>query len=99
MLSISALVIDHQQAIRFAIDIARGMSFLHALEPLVLRMYLNSKHIVIDDDLSAKINMADTKFSFQEKGRLYSPAWCAPEGESDVIFIVVVGCPLYIMLG
>lgn len=23
--------------------------------------------------------MADAKFSFQEKGRIYSPAWMAPE--------------------
>lgn len=33
----------------------------------------------IDEDLTARINMADAKFSFQEKGRLYAPAWMAPE--------------------
>lgn len=27
--------------------------------------------------------MADTKFSFQEIGRAYSPAWMSPEGEED----------------
>lgn len=57
------------------------MSFLHSLDPLILRFYLNSKHVLIDEELVAKVNMADTKFSFQEKGRLYSPAWMAPEGE------------------
>uniref|UniRef100_A0A914S4I3 Protein kinase domain-containing protein n=1 Tax=Parascaris equorum TaxID=6256 RepID=A0A914S4I3_PAREQ len=40
---------------------------------------LSSKHVVVDEDLSAKISMADTKFSFQEVGRLYSPAWMSPE--------------------
>ena len=34
----------------------------------------------IDEDLTAKINMADYKFSFHEKGKLFSPAWCSPEG-------------------
>jgi integrin-linked kinase len=56
------------------------MSFLHTLDQPILRYYLSSKHIVIDEDLSAKISLADTKFSFQEIGRLYSPAWMAPEG-------------------
>ncbi|MFH4980135.1 hypothetical protein AB6A40_006844 [Gnathostoma spinigerum] len=75
----SAVVIDHSQSVRFALDIARGMSFLHSLDPVVMRYYLSSKHVVVDDDLVAKISMADTKFSFQEVGRLYSPAWMSPE--------------------
>lgn len=90
-----AVVIDHSQAVRFAVDIARGMAFLHTLEPACYRYHLSSKHVVIDEDLSAKINMADTKFSFQEVGRLYSPAWMSPEGEiflskanSDVVLTV-----------
>lgn len=56
------------------------MSFLHSLDQPILRYFLSSKHIVIDEDLSAKISLADTKFSFQEIGRLYSPGWMAPEG-------------------
>jgi len=34
----------------------------------------------IDEDLTARINMADYKFSFHEKGKEYSPGWLAPEG-------------------
>uniref|UniRef100_A0A0N5B019 Protein kinase domain-containing protein n=1 Tax=Syphacia muris TaxID=451379 RepID=A0A0N5B019_9BILA len=75
----SAIVIDQEQAINFALDIARGMSFLHSLDPMILRYYLSSKHVVVDEDLQAKISMADTKFTFQERGRLYSPAWMSPE--------------------
>ncbi|XP_067141257.1 integrin-linked protein kinase [Centruroides vittatus] len=75
----TGIVVDTAQALKFAIDIARGMAFLHCLEPLVPRLYLSSKHIMIDDDLIVRINMADAKFSFQEKGKMYSPAWIAPE--------------------
>lgn len=75
----TAIVIDQEQALNFALDIARGMSFLHSLEPMILRYYLSSKHVVVDEDLQAKISMADTKFSFQEQGRLYSPGWMSPE--------------------
>uniref|UniRef100_A0A913HX29 Protein kinase domain-containing protein n=1 Tax=Strongyloides stercoralis TaxID=6248 RepID=A0A913HX29_STRER len=75
----SGVVIDHAQALRFAVDIAQGMAFLHTLDPLIMRYYLSSKHVVVDEELSAKISMADTKFSFQEVGRCYSPAWMSPE--------------------
>jgi integrin-linked kinase len=81
-------VVDAQQAVRFALDIARGMAFLHSLEPMVSRLYLNSFHVLIDDDLTARINMADAKFSFQERNKIYQPAWMAPEAlqknESDI---------------
>ncbi|KAK4336857.1 hypothetical protein RND71_043406 [Anisodus tanguticus] len=36
-------------------------------------------HPNIDKDLTAKINMADTKFSFQDKNKFYHPAWMSPE--------------------
>ncbi|KAK5971931.1 Integrin-linked protein kinase [Trichostrongylus colubriformis] len=75
----SSVVIDHSQAVRFAVDIARGMSYLHSLDPPILRFYLSSKHVVVDEELTAKLSMADTKFSFQEAGRVYSPAWMSPE--------------------
>lgn len=43
-----------------------------------------SNDLQIDEDLTARINMADAKFSFQEKGRIYSPAWMSPEGKFDL---------------
>jgi acyl-CoA-binding protein len=33
--------------------------------------------------LTARISMADAKFSFQEKGRVYYPAWMSPEGKVE----------------
>ncbi|KAI0222000.1 Integrin-linked protein kinase [Lamellibrachia satsuma] len=102
----TGIVVDQNQALRFSLDIARGMEFLHSLEPMIPNMYLNSKHVMIDEDLAkinvddpkyqrqteegviitgidedltARISMADYKFSFHEKGKSYNPAWLAPE--------------------
>ncbi|CAG9856184.1 unnamed protein product [Phyllotreta striolata] len=73
------IVVDTAQALKFAIDIARGMAFLHSLERTTPEYFLNSRHVMIDDDLTARLSMADAKFSFQEKGRIYYPAWMSPE--------------------
>ncbi|KAL4608507.1 integrin-linked protein kinase [Arapaima gigas] len=72
-------VVDQTQAVKFALDIACGMAFLHTLEPMIPRLYLNSRSVMIDEDMTARISMADVKFSFQCPGRMYSPAWVAPE--------------------
>ncbi|NXS04426.1 ILK kinase, partial [Oxylabes madagascariensis] len=77
-------VVDQMQAVKFAFDIARGMAFLHTLEPLIPRHHLNSRSVMIDEDMTARISMADVKFSFQCPGRMYAPAWVAPEGECPV---------------
>lgn len=48
-------------------------------------MGLTSFHVSslpqIDEDMTARISMADVKFSFQCPGRMYAPAWVAPEGD------------------
>uniref|UniRef100_A0A8C4YXK1 Scaffold protein ILK n=1 Tax=Gadus morhua TaxID=8049 RepID=A0A8C4YXK1_GADMO len=75
----TTLVVDQTQALKFAWDIASGMAFLHTLEPMVARLHLNSKHVMIDEDMTARVSMADAKLSFQCPGRSYSPAWLAPE--------------------
>jgi integrin-linked kinase len=73
------LVVDTAQAVRFALDIAKGMAYLHSLERIIPEYFLNSFHVMIDEDLTARISMADAKFSFQERGRVYQPAWFSPE--------------------
>jgi len=69
----TGLVVDTSRAIQFAIDIAKGMAFIHSLDRQLPRLYLSSMHVMIDcvsdDELVARVNMADAKFSFQEKGR------------------------------
>lgn len=77
--SAAGIVVDTAQAVRFALDIAKGMAYLHSLERIIPEYFLNSFHVMIDEDLTARINMGDCKFSFQERGRIYNPAWMAPE--------------------
>ncbi|KAF2362435.1 Ankyrin repeat-containing domain [Trinorchestia longiramus] len=73
------IVLDTAQALKWALDITKGMGFIHSLNKVVPNLYLSSKHVMIDDDLTAKICMADAKFSFQERGKIYSPQWFSPE--------------------
>ena len=95
----TGLVVDTNRAVQFAIDVAKGMAFIHSLDRQLPRLYLSSHHIMVrspsylvpsinishqidcvsDDELVARVNMADAKFSFQEKGKMYHPAWIAPE--------------------
>uniref|UniRef100_A0A8C5GU76 Scaffold protein ILK n=1 Tax=Gouania willdenowi TaxID=441366 RepID=A0A8C5GU76_GOUWI len=79
LILLSDFVVDQTQAVKFALDIASGMAFLHTLEPMIPRHYLNSRSVMIDEDMTARICMSDVKFSFQCPGRMYSPAWVAPE--------------------
>jgi len=79
----SGLVVDATAAIQFAVDVAKGMAFLHSLDRQLPRYYLNSRHVMIDavsdNELSARLNMADAKFSFMERAKSYHPQWMAPE--------------------
>ncbi|KAG7296300.1 hypothetical protein JYU34_021430 [Plutella xylostella] len=75
------VVVDAGAALRLATDVAKGMAYLHSLDrDKILPSYqLNSRHVMIDEDLTARINMADAKFSFSSAGRVYQPAWMSPE--------------------
>lgn len=43
----SGIVVDAATAIQFAIDVAKGMAFLHSLERQLPRFYLNSRHVMV----------------------------------------------------
>ena len=43
----TGIVVDQNQALRFALDMARGMEFLHTLEPPIHNLHLNSKHVMV----------------------------------------------------
>lgn len=68
-----------EEGVRFAQDICRGMAYLHALEPLITRFDLNPHHVFIDEDMTAKLDMAHTRFSFMDNEKYYRPNWIAPE--------------------
>ena len=50
-------MVDQAQTLRFAVDIARGMAFLHAMEPLIPRYYLNSKNILVSTQIIPLISL------------------------------------------
>ena len=64
------------------------MGFLHSLERDLPRYNLNSSHVVVeqvsDDELVARLNMADATFNFMERGKNSQPQWMAPEALSKV---------------
>lgn len=43
----AGVVVDTSQAVRFALDIARGMAFLHSLERIIPEYHLNSYHVMV----------------------------------------------------
>lgn len=43
----AGVVVDTSQAVRFALDIARGMAYLHSLERIIPEYHLNSYHVMV----------------------------------------------------
>lgn len=43
----TGVVVDTSQAVRFALDIARGMAYLHSLERIIPTYNLNSHHVMV----------------------------------------------------
>merc|ERR1711953_692485 len=73
-------VVDHAAILNFAVDIARGMKFLHELpRHQAPRFNLNPRHVVIDEDQRARLNLCDSHFSVLGNHKVYEPAWMAPE--------------------
>merc|ERR1712141_721512 len=76
----SGLVVDASKAIQFAIDIAKGMAFLHSLDRELPRFYLNSRHVLVDsisdNELCARLNMADAKFTFMDRAKTITLNGC-----------------------
>ncbi|KAF5401142.1 Integrin linked protein kinase [Paragonimus heterotremus] len=56
--TVGTMDISHRQALRFAVDIAKAMEFLHSPELKVPNFRLNSKHVMIDEDI-AKLGISD----------------------------------------
>lgn len=43
----AGIIVDHEQGMKFALDIAKGMEYLHSLDQLIPRLYLKSTHIMV----------------------------------------------------
>jgi len=75
----STVTVDHNRAICFAKDIAKGMLFLHSLDPIIPRLHVNSRHVMIDEGMVCKIDMSTVRFSFEHHAKQYNPQWMSPE--------------------
>lgn len=75
----SEVKINIEEGVKFAQDICHGVTHLHSLEPLIPRFDLNPHNIMIDEDMTAKLDMSQARFSFMENNVSYYPNWCAPE--------------------
>uniref|UniRef100_A0A1I8FPP7 ANK_REP_REGION domain-containing protein n=1 Tax=Macrostomum lignano TaxID=282301 RepID=A0A1I8FPP7_9PLAT len=71
------IIIDANKAMGFALDIAKGMDFLTKLEQPLHHFQLNSKHVMVDEDLTARISLADCRFVYTS-GRRSTPYWMSP---------------------
>ena len=67
----------------------QGMAFLHSLDRELPRFYLNSRHVLVDsisdNELCARLNMADAKFTFMDRAKNYHPQWMAPEVKNNTV--------------
>ena len=57
------LVVDTAKAIQFAIDIAKGMAFIHSLDRQLPRLYLSSKHVMVKTCMSQIIKRSYSIFT------------------------------------
>ncbi len=71
---------DQTQAVKFALDIACGMAFLHTLEPMIPRHYLNSKSVMVRNlKQTFPVNLGFYNFGFFQS--VYS---CSTREHEDV---------------
>ena len=77
---------NRKLSLKLASDIGRGMAFLHRItDSFRPQFILNSHHVIIKAQSScmefeARINLADSHFSFESNLIIEQPAWMAPEG-------------------
>eukprot|EP00118_Oscarella_pearsei_P020345 m.220317 g.220317 ORF g.220317 m.220317 type:complete len:219 (+) comp39935_c0_seq34:1423-2079(+) len=70
---------NEQHRLEWILDVAKGISYLHSLEMNRPKLLLRSHHIMIEDDLTARINMADAVWCVSPTHKTYYPQWSPPE--------------------
>jgi integrin-linked kinase len=75
----SEVHLNLQEGVKIAKDICHGMRYVHSVEPIVNKFDLNPHNIVIDGDLTAKVDLSRCRFSFMDANHIFYPHWCAPE--------------------
>ena len=57
----TGLVVDSARAVQFAIDVAKGMAFIHSLDRQLPRLYLNSHHVMVSMKLLVVTTLTPTR--------------------------------------
>ena len=52
-----ALQLNDQRRIRIALDVARGMNYLHSCRPPIVHRDLKSPNLLVDKDLTVKVGL------------------------------------------
>ena len=69
MVLLAGIIVDQQQGMKFAVDIARGMEYLHSLEQLIPRLYLKSTHIMVSTRSDTRLGISQMlSISWQPTG-------------------------------
>lgn len=75
----SEVRVNLQEGVKLAKDVCTGVKYIHGIEPIVNKFELNPHNILVDTDLTAKLDLSQYRFSFMESQYQYYPQWCAPE--------------------
>ena len=51
--------LNDQRRIRIALDVARGMNYLHSCRPPIVHRDLKSPNLLVDKDLTVKVGLSD----------------------------------------
>ncbi|KAL0045398.1 hypothetical protein WJX82_005613 [Trebouxia sp. C0006] len=79
-----ALQLNDQRRIRIALDVARGMNYLHSCRPPIVHRDLKSPNLLVDKDLTVKVcdfGLSRVRRStwLSSKSQAGTPEWTAPE--------------------
>ena len=82
--AIKAALVEHRRRIRFCIDVAKGMHYLHTCIPIIVHRDLKSPNLLVDKDWTVKVcdfgmsRMKKNTF-LSSKSNAGTPEWMSPE--------------------
>ena len=76
--------LDHKRKLRMALDVARGMNYLHSCKPPIIHRDLKSPNLLVEMDLTIKVcdfGLSRIRCStmLSAKSQAGTPEWTAPE--------------------
>lgn len=77
-------VLDHRRRLQMALDVCRGMNYLHTCRPPVIHRDLKSPNLLVDKDLTIKVcdfGLSRVRHTtvLSTKSQAGTPEWTAPE--------------------